>query len=55
MEEKIIVAFKDNRKDLMMARRNKDYEEELFCEGYEQALCYVLSLLGIGYDEAMSR
>ncbi len=55
MEDKIIVAFKDNHKDLLMAKRNGDYEEELCCRGYEQAMNFVLGLLGIGYDEALNK
>ena len=53
MKDKILLAFKDNHKDLMMAKKNGDYEEELVCRGFEQAMSYVLSLYGIAYDEAL--
>ena len=55
MEKKIIIAFKDNHKDLLRAKRNGDYEEELLCQGYEQAMNFVLGLLDIGYDEALNK
>ena len=55
MEKRIIIAFKDNHKDLLEAKRNGDYEEELLCQGYEQAMNFVLGLLGIGYDEALNK
>lgn len=55
MEDKIIIAFKDNHKDLLRARKDGDYEEELLCKGYEQAMNFVLGLLGIGYDEALNK
>lgn len=55
MEEKIIIAFKDNHKDLLIAKRDGDYEDECFCRGYEGAMCFVLSLLGISYDEALHK
>lgn len=55
MKNKIIVAFKDNHHDLLKAKKNGDYEEELVCKGFEQAMCYVLSLYGITYDEALAK
>lgn len=55
MENRIVIAFKDNHKDLLRAKRNGDYEEELWCKGYEQAMNFVLGLLGIGYDEALNK
>lgn len=53
MKNKIITAFKDNHKDLLKASRYDDYEEAAYCRGYEQAMIFVLGLLGIGYDEAL--
>ena len=55
MGNKIITAFKDNHYDLLKAKKNGDYEEELICSGFEQAMCYVLSLYGITYDEALAK
>ena len=55
MEERIILAFKENHKELIIAQRNGDYEEELLCKGYEQAMNFVLGLLGIGYNEALNK
>lgn len=53
MKEKIITAFKDNHKDLLKSKKYDDYEEVMYCKGYEQAMIFVLGLLGIGYDEAL--
>ena len=53
--EKAIVAFKDNRKDLLKAREDGDYEEEKYCEGYECAMLYILGLLGVSHAEAMRK
>lgn len=47
MKDKIITAYKDNHKDLLRARAVGDVEEELLCKGYEQAIEFVLSLLGV--------
>ena len=38
MQEKIILAFQDNHKDLVKARKNGDIEEEFYCNGYEDAM-----------------
>jgi len=51
---KIIVALKDNEKDKKRAFKEDDFEEEAFCRGYENALCFVLSLYDISYDKAMA-
>lgn len=53
VKSKIIIAFNDNHYDLLKAKRDGDYEEELVCRGFEQAMSYVLSLYGITYDEAL--
>jgi hypothetical protein len=53
MQEKIILAFQDNHKDLLRARKNGDVEEEFYCNGYEDAMLFVLIQLGISYDEAL--
>ena len=53
MKEKIIVAFQDNHKDLLKAKKYDDQEDIKFCEGYESALIYVLGLYNISYDEAL--
>jgi hypothetical protein len=55
MKDKIILAFKDNHQDLVEAQKDGDYEEELRCEGYEQAMEFVLSLFGISHDEALRK
>lgn len=55
MEDKIIIAFRDNHKDLLKAIRNDDYEEEAWCRGYEQALRFTISLLGISYEDVLSK
>ena len=51
VKEKIILAFQDNHKDLLKSKKYDDYEDEKFCEGYESAMNYVLSLLGIDSDK----
>ena len=51
VKEKIILAFQDNHKDLLKSKKYDDYEDEKFCEGYESAMTYVLSLLGIDSDK----
>ena len=53
VKEKIILALQDNHKDLMKAKKYDDYEDEKFCEGYESAMTYVLSLLGIDSDKIL--
>ena len=55
MEDKIIVAFRDNRKDMLKARKCDDYEEEAWCRGYEQAIRFVMGLLDISYEDALSK
>lgn len=55
VKNKVVVAFKDNHYDLLKAKKNGDYEEELVCRGFEQAISYVLSLYGITYDEALAK
>ena len=53
VKKKIILAFQDNHKDLLKARMYGDQEEIKFCDGYESAMTYVLSLYGIDYDDAL--
>ena len=53
VKEKIILAYQDNHKDLLNARKYDDQEDEKFCEGYESAMSYVLGLLGIDSDKAL--
>ena len=53
IKKKIILAFQDNHKDLLKARMYGDQEEIKFCDGYESAMTYVLSLYGIDYDDAL--
>lgn len=53
MKSKLITAYKDNHEDLLNAKESGDYEEELLCKGYEQAMDFVLSLLGISTDDFM--
>jgi hypothetical protein len=53
MQDKIILAFQDNHKDLLRARKDGDVDDKLYCEGYECALLFVLSQLGISYNEAL--
>ena len=53
VKEKIILAFQDNRKDLIEVSKHDDYEEVKYCEGYECAMLYVLGLLGISEEEAL--
>jgi len=55
MEDRIVLAFQDNHKDWLVAKKEGDYEEELLCKGYEQAMNFVLGLLNIGYDEALTK
>ena len=51
VKEKIILAFQDNHKDLLNAKKYDDQEDEKFCEGYESAMSYVLGLLGVDSDK----
>ena len=53
VKEKIILAFQDNHKDLLKAKKYDDQEDEKFCEGYESAMTYVLGLLGIDSDKVL--
>ena len=53
VKEKIILAFQDNRKDLIEVSKHDDYEEVKYCEGYECAMLYVLGLLGVSEKEAL--
>lgn len=55
MKKEIVTTFKDNHEDLLRANKDGQYEEELLCRGYEQAVIFVLGLLGVGYDEALSK
>jgi len=52
---KIILALQENEKDNIKATKEDDFEEQAFCKGYENAMCFVLSLYGISYDEAMNK
>jgi hypothetical protein len=53
MQDKIILAFQENHADLLRARREGDREEEFYCNGYEDAMLFVLIQFGISYDEAL--
>ena len=53
VKEKIILAFQDNHKDLLKAKKYDDQEDEKFCEGYESAITYVLSLFGIDSEKIL--
>ncbi len=44
--EKLILAYQDNHKDLVKAKKCDDLEEVSFCEGYERAMEYVLLVFG---------
>ena len=48
---KIIEAYKSNKKDIKNAIKNDDYEEQARCEGYESALTYVLALFKISIND----
>ena len=47
MKNKIITAFKDNHRDLLRARKTGQFEDELWCVGYETAISFVMQLMGI--------
>ena len=47
MKSKIITAFKDNRKDLIRAKKTGQFEDELWCVGYETAMNFVLQLMNL--------
>jgi hypothetical protein len=55
MVNKIILAFQENHKELLEVKKHGEIEEEFFCEGYENAINYVLVLFGISYDEALNK
>jgi len=52
---RIILALQDNKNDKIKATNEDDFEDVVFCNGYENALCFVLSLYGISYDEAIKK
>ena len=45
IKEKIISAYKENHKELIA--NYGQTEEEYYCKGYEEALNFVMSLMGI--------
>lgn len=45
IKEKIVLAIEDNHEDLINAENYDNFEEVSYCEGFEDALQYVLSLL----------
>lgn len=51
--EKFVLAFKDNHKEMIQARRTCDWESHSECKGFETAILYVLGEYGIGYEEAL--
>lgn len=47
MKDRILQAYKDNHIELINAKQSGDFEEYAYCKGYEEALNFVLTLLGI--------
>jgi hypothetical protein len=54
MKEKIITAFQDNHRDLLISKKTKQFEDVLYNTGYETALEFVLGLMGISKEEALN-
>lgn len=53
MKHKIITAFKDNHRDLMISKKTGQFEDELYNTGYETAMLFVLGLMGISKDQIL--
>ena len=53
MKSKIITAYKDNHRELMIAKKTGQFEDELWNTGYETALSFVLGLMGINREQAL--
>ena len=53
MKNKIITAFKDNHRELMIAKKTGQFEDELWNTGYETAMSFVLGLMGINREQAL--
>ena len=54
MKEKIITAFQDNHRDLLISKKTGQFEDVLYNTGYETAMLFVLSLMGISKEEALN-
>lgn len=54
MKEKIITAFKDNHRDLVISKKTGQFEDVLYNTGYETAILFVLGLMGISKEEALN-
>lgn len=54
MKEKIITAFQDNHRDLLISKKTGQFEDVLYNTGYETALEFVLGLMGISKEEALN-
>jgi hypothetical protein len=53
MKNKIITAFKDNHRDLMISKKTGQFEDVLWNTGYETAMSFVLGLMGINREQAL--
>lgn len=54
MKEKIITAFQDNHRDLVISKKTGQFEDELWNTGYETAMLFVLRLMGINREQALN-
>ena len=54
MKEKIITAFQDNHRDLLISKKTGQFEDVLYNTGYETAMSFVLGLMGISKEEALN-
>ena len=54
MKNKIITAFKDNHRDLVISKKTGQFEDVLYNTGYETAMLFVLGLMGISKEEALN-
>ena len=49
--KRMVLAVKDNRKDLKKARNECNTFEESYCLGYDAELCFAFNQMGIEYKE----
>jgi hypothetical protein len=54
MKKRIITAFQDNHRDLIISKKTGQFEDELWNTGYETAMLFVLGLMGINKEEALN-
>ena len=53
MKNKIITAFKDNHRDLVISKKTGQFEDVFYNTGYETAMLFVLGLMGISKEQVL--